>query len=68
MPRKNRKLKLSDVNPTLKAIMTLQSRTAGVEKRIKTLTIKKITDILTGMDNRKVEAIHKMVIEMAKAY
>lgn len=66
-PKTNRKLRLKDLNPTIAAIMSLQSKTTAAEKRTKTMTIKKITDILYNMDHRKVTALHQIVIDMAKS-
>jgi hypothetical protein len=64
---KPKKLRLKDLSPTIAAVMTLQSKTTAAEKRAKNLTIKKITEILLQMDHQKVNAIHKIVIDLAKA-
>jgi hypothetical protein len=65
--KRNRKLRLKDLNPAIAAVMTLQSKTTAAEKRAKNLTVKKITEILLQMDHQKVNAIHKIVIDLAKA-
>jgi hypothetical protein len=67
MSKRNRKLRLKDLNPAIAAVMTLQSKTTAAEKRAKNLTVKKITEILLQMDHQKVNAIHKIVIDLAKA-
>jgi hypothetical protein len=65
--KRNRKLKLKDLNPTIAAVITLQSKTTAAEKRAKNLTVKKITEILSQMDHQKVNAIYKIVIDLAKS-
>lgn len=67
IPKRNRKLRLKDLNPTIAAVISLQSKTTAAEKRAKNLTVKKITEILLGMDHQKVNAVHKIVIDLAKS-
>lgn len=61
---KPKKLKLSDLNPAVATMLTLQAKTTAAEKRAKTLTIKKITELLDNLSQREVDAVYKIVATM----